>query len=844
MSDFTPEEQPAVDPVTTSEPAASDAPSAPDFDDLTLWEVLARGLREPGDTWHRFWQAVNQRSVPGDDQPQELPDAEPVTQAAAQKPAAVRQSRSSVPLINPLMIVPFVLMALGVVLGLVGSLTMAAGTNRSEIRELYAGAPWLLGGFGLWLAAGIVLYRNDLAEWWAQRGQPRVVSVSPESPAEAWRVRAQVWLDRYVSRLPLVLAGLLLSAATYLLNGTNRFTQVGVMVWVISVVVWLVALAPDGPRFREWLVARWSRLRATFSRELRIRFSWTLVALLVILAVGAYFRFTALESVPPEMTSDHVEKLLDAQRVLDGNPQVFFPNNGGREPLQMYLVAAFSVISGLGMQFATLKWVSILEGLITLPVLWWMAREIIGEEQPRLGNVVGLLLAALVASSYWHVALSRLALRIVLTPLVMALVMIFLARGMRHNRRADFLKAGVALGIGVYCYQAVRMIPVVVVLGIALAIFTRARNGRERQRYVFNLAALVVISVVIFVPLGRFMLESPNLFWMRTAGRFFGDDVIMETDPDTGVITERDATMEDRLTAFGDNLPVLGQNIRNVLLMFNWKGDVAWINGAPNKPAMDPVTGTFLVLGTAAWVIRLIRRRDVVDWLVIPAAFVMLLPSALSIAFPVENPSATRTSGALPFVYLLAAYGMAMLFVLLQRMWQRRSAVWVCAVLAVGFVGIAYSQNSTLYLGEYHDRYTIAAQPYAQTGRILRGFAESNGSYGNAFMVAYPYWFDHRAIGIEGGRIDWPNGLVTLDKLSEMIQANDATDYAFDPGRAVLFFYNANDTETLEQLREWFPEGNSLLQTTDMAVKDFYTFVAPPPGEAWLADFMVDNPVS
>ncbi len=837
MSAIPPEES------TTGE-ATSVSPEVPgatsDFADLTLLDVLAAARRAPRLTWRRFWEALNTPQAPA---PVPIPISTGNTPGEAE--AIVRRPTPAVPLFDAARALPLALMAAGVILGLLGSAIMASGTSRAETRELYRGAPWLLAGFVLWLAAGGALYRYELARWWTRRREGRAAAAVSAADSGAVRTGLSLaaWADAHAGRLALAAVGLVLSLATYLFNGGNTFTLPGVIAWAASIVIWLAALAPEGFSARRWLAGQFSRWRGLLRLEWRIRLSWTALALLGILAVGAYFRLAALDSVPPEMTSDHVEKLLDAQRVLDGTHQVFFPNNGGREPLQMYLVAIFSVISGLGMQFLTLKWVSALEGLITLPILWWMGREIIGEEQPRLGNAVGLLLAALVAVSYWHVALSRLALRIVLTPLVMALVLIFLARAMRHNRRADFLKAGVALGVGVYCYQAVRMVPVVVALGVALALIFRLRRWADRRRMLGNLAALAIISVVIFVPLGRFMVEYPNLFWMRTAGRLFGDDVIMETNPETGVITERNATLEDRLNAFNANLPVLGQNIRNALLMFNWKGDVAWINGAPNEPAMDPVAGTFLILGLAAWTVRLFRRRDVVDWLIVPALFIMLLPSALSIAFPVENPSATRTSGALPLAYLLVAYGMAALLTLLPRAVQRPWARTLSVGLAIVFLAASFSANSSLYFGEYRERYDVAAQPYKLTGRILRGFAESSGSYGNAFMVAYPYWFDHRAMGIEAGRIDWPNGLLAIDNLAQKIRENAGGPYAFDPERAVLFFTNAADAATLATLQEWFPEGISILQTTDYPAKDFYTFTAPPPGEAWLADFLAAHPV-
>ncbi|MBN2472413.1 MAG: hypothetical protein JXN59_16930, partial [Anaerolineae bacterium] len=713
------------------------------FTSLSLWDVIGLGVRAPRVTWRRFWMVVSQpvQLKPADD------DADPPQAMAAAELPVRRVAARRAPLLERAYVLPLILLLAGLAFGLAGSGILASGTNRAETQELRAGAPWLLLAFVLWIAGEVLIYRSRLAFGWRR---PAMSVESGPLPAgleveETRRFNLLAWLQERSPRLTLAGIGVLLSTGAYLFNGSNAFSLVGVVAWAGSLIVWLLALAPDDFSLSAWGSRALARLRFALRLEWRVRLSWTALALCVIMAVGAYFRFTHFNAVPPEMTSDHVEKLLDAQRVLDGTHQIFFPNNGGREALQMYLVALFSVVSGLGMQFATLKWVSVLEGLLTLPVLWWMGREIIGEKQPRLGNLVGLLMAALVAVSYWHVALSRLALRIVLTPLLMALIMIFLARGLRRNSRADFLKTGVALGVGLYSYQAVRMIPVVIVLGVALAFFFRARRAAERRRYVLNLAALVMISVVIFVPLGRFMIDSPNLFWMRTAGRFFGDDVIMETDPVTGELVERNATMEDRLEAFKGNLPVLGRNIRNVLLMFNWKGDVAWINGAPNRPAMDIVTGTFLIVGSAAWLVRMVRRRDVVDWLVLPALFVMLMPSALSIAFPVENPSATRTSGSLPFAYLLAAYGMAVLVSLMQKTIQRRGAIVLPAVLVVGLIGTAYGANSALYFGPYRDAYAIAAQPYSQTGRILRGFADSNGSYGNAFMVAYPYWLDHRA---------------------------------------------------------------------------------------------------
>ena len=62
------------------------------------------------------------------------------------------------------------------------------------------------------------------------------------------------------------------------------------------------------------------------------------------------------------------------------------------------------------------------------------------------------------------------------------------------------------------------------------------------------------------------------------------------------------------------------------------------------------------------------RRRDAFDWALLPLILIMMLPSALSIAYPIENPSATRMSGTLPGVYLLAALPLALLALALPRL--------------------------------------------------------------------------------------------------------------------------------------------------------------------------------
>jgi len=433
--------------------------------------------------------------------------------------------------------------------------------------------------------------------------------------------------------------------------------------------------------------------------------------------------------------------------------------------------------------------------------------------------------------------LSRLGLRIVLTPLFTALVIIFLARALRYNRRSDFIYTGFALGAGVYAYQAIRMLPVAVVVAVGLAFVFWARSMRARRQMLMNLVALVLVSFAIFVPLFRYSLEYPDDFWRRTQGRLLGDDMIQTTDAN-GNIVERTATLQERFDAFNNKLPVLMSNIRNAVLMYNWKGDVAWINNAPNEPAFDVITGGLLIVGLAAWLGRMFKRRDAFDWGLLPLILIMMLPSALSIAYPIENPSATRMSGTLPGVYILTALPLALIALTLPRLIGRIGAL-LGVIGVTALVLVSYSINQQTYFQDYRTAYIANSLPYSVGGQVLREFASEDG-YGNAFILAYPYWWDHRALAIDAGRIDWANTILKLDDVPGFLQqaSERKDDLKLDPTKDILFFYSPDDTQSQAWLQENFPLGYWQNVTTYQPGHSFNLYRVPAPGIDYFAHFL------
>jgi hypothetical protein len=757
--------------------------------------------------------------------------------------------------------VPILIVAFGI-----GRLLDASDENVSDVAGILAmiapGIQAIAAGTALWLVQDALIAFNtrrrkhkpmafsaDEAMFEATSVSTQI-SASSESHHHDSHLEAELpfYLRIHPARVFLLMLGLFLSIITFVGSANNEMRVPEL--WFASIVSWSLAFAPAGWNPLTWLRDQWQKI-ITFRLTADNR--WIAISLIAIMCLGAAFRLQYLDEVPPQMTSDHVEKLLDSARVANGSRDIFFANNGGREPFQMYAMAIFSQLPGQGINHHSLKLLAIIESLITLPVLFWFGREVLGGDNRRLGILVGLLLAALVAASYWHTSVTRLGLRIVLTPLMTALLLIYLSRAMRHNHRADFIKAGLVLGFGLYMYQAVRMLPIVILVAIAIAIYFSARNWQQRFKYGLNLAALVLIAFVVFIPMFRYSLDNPDQFWRRTAGRLLGDELITETLPD-GRLVDRFATLEERLQAFNQNIPVLLNNIRNAVLMFNWKGDVAWINGAPNEPALDTISGAWFILGLAAWGILLIKKRDVVHWLMPITLFIMLLPSALSIAYPVENPSFTRTSGALPIAFLLAAYPLALWIELILRylpnIFGRVLAVSATVLMILG----SYGNNASLYFTDFVASYNASTLPYTEAGQVLRGFAISDGSYGNAFMLAYRYWWDHRAIGLAAGlETTWANGVydyIANDTLTRAVDyvphfirdALNRTDiFRLIPDRDLLFFYSVDDLETAQQLVAWFPQGNSLRFVTQQWGDDFMIYRVPALGFDGIYQFIADR---
>ena len=885
------------------EEKAREAASAPDassdiavdarpIEQLTLSELIDQLLRAPRPTWRRLLVAM---SAPvGDNLPAAaIPAAAPAppTPTASRRRRALIAIRALPQALRKADAIQLLLYAAAIIFALAGSV-IARGSEsvpRAYDNSLNLGAPLLWLGFLLWLAAEVAgRWPRLTAGWhalerrsrlrWAARTLPLLIAMyacftfaaSMTAPGDRatdlalaslawfalagllwlaieiayWRVQrglaangggTRLILERPTARQPalyqisrwrllLVTLAALSSIGVWLNTTGNQIEPPIILLWLLSAALWGFVFAPLRWNLLDWASGRIDALRRIRWRDQRA----TIIALALILLLGAAFRFNKLEAHPPQMYSDLVEKIQDAYKIRHQDDyRIFFSNIGGREPLHFYLLSILASQPGLDFNHYALKLMSAIESLITLPIIFWLGVEIAGKRRRHLGLLLGAFAAALAAASFWHAVIGRQGMRISLSPLFSALIAVYLARGLRHNRRADFVLAGLALGFGLLGYQAVRMLPLVAIAGVAGAVVLAKESWRARLSYVLNLAVLAFVALMVFLPLLHFWVEEPADYMRRANTRIFGDQPTTEAE---------------RLEFLAESVPVLLSNLRKTALMFHYFGASTWVSGLGDEPAMDAVSAAFMLLGIPAWLALIAKTRDPVYAFVPVYLVATLLPTTLALSFPNEVPSFIRASGAIPPSYLVAALPVALFCRQLRNSLPRGLGTLAAGLFAVSVALAANHYNTSLYFGRFTDSFIQSSHPQAQAGKILRGFAESDGAYGNAFVLTSPHWWDIRAVGIEAGLMFWDSG-GDVASLPSLLEAGlwREPEFRLNPERDLLFFTARQNDAAQSMLREWFPNGRQTLFEVQPARKSFYIFRAPALGAAGLARFLEEN---
>lgn len=428
---------------------------------------------------------------------------------------------------------------------------------------------------------------------------------------------------------------------------------------------------------------------------------WQVVALEVaavtlITGAAALLRTYQLASAPPGLYHDEAMNGILALHILDGNRSFFF---GEREGLYMYLLAAG--IEVFGRSEETLRLVSAIIGTFTVPLLYLLARVM-------FGRATALFAAVGLATSYWHLTLSRDVFRTLTLPLLSTVAVLLFWAALKERRAVPKVAlaalAGAALGGVTYTYIAGRVVPL---LMLALLVWAVLRDRRALAPLWATIPAYIVAAALIFAPLGAFYLANPTVFFGRMG--------------EVAVASESDAGLAYYLS-----------NLAKTVGMFFVAGDQNWRHNLAGRPALD----VWLMVPFAVGAVLALRRWRHTEYLfVLVWLSAMLAPTVAAI----EAPHYIRASGALPPMYLLAGAGCSWLLSRAQALLAERGVGWTRGVLAGPTLSALAAVLMLLATG-----FNTATAYFGEWAQRPETYAAFNGNLTNAgrYLASSPAWRD------------------------------------------------------------------------------------------------------
>ena len=452
-----------------------------------------------------------------------------------------------------------------------------------------------------------------------------------------------------------------------------------------------------------------------------------------------------------------------------------------------FVCAALVQWFGFGLTYYTIKLAAAVCGVLVIPFAYLLAAELTQDKR------LALLAALLLAVGWWPVVIARNGLRFPLGPLFTAITLWLVVRGLRRSSSNDLLLGGMTLGLGFYGYSAFRLVPLAVAMVCLLSWLHQRRAGSSISATV--IFAMASVFLIALIPMVRYAVDDPAAFWHRIVTRM-GQAEVGYT---------------------GSASMVFLRNSWNAARMFSWTADTAWLVSPVGQPVLDWVCGALFHLGLIGFAVRYARTHEWQYLAVLVCLPILLMPSVLALAFPVENPSLTRSGSALPLVFLLAAFP-------LRALWQPagnsrsslQAAFWRSAAV-YSLVTVSALVNYRIIFTDYAALYQLSAQNTSEIGAVVRGYATSIGDWDTVWVRAYPYWVDTRAVGIAAGSFGWDN--VILNETQQRLEA-----LASDP-RAKLFIFNQSDAEFQSQVQRIFPRGvERRHQSLVVSDKDFMSY--------------------
>jgi hypothetical protein len=484
---------------------------------------------------------------------------------------------------------------------------------------------------------------------------------------------------------------------------------------------------------------------SSFAR--RRAFVWA--TLLLVLLLAAALRFYQFGTLPPGLNHDEAAHEIAARELLQTRRWApFFPINYGLEAGYISLIAGLFALTGPFAEGG--RFVSSLVGLLSVPLAFALAREMLRRVRPGRSATVGALVAAAqTACTYWYVYHSRIGFEVILVPATSMLAFWALWRAARDESLWRYALAGALLGLCLYTYPAARLVPLVpAIQGVVLIMFWRRAAIRRWPCGLVYVGAAVVVAA----PLLIFFAQNPDILLMRAR---------------QVAVLSPGALWDSVLKTFGGLV---------------WRGDSNPRLNLPGRPLLDPLQSVLLVTGT---VVLLRRLRQPVSLFILLWTGMMLMPGLLS-DYP---PHFARLCGVLPPLVLLITLGGMTLTDGLHKL--NRALAWGVMPAALLITGIWTAHDYFVSWPRVPDLLSTFDAGFRRTAEIIRDLPSG--------VPVYLSPIDREYLTIRF--------VVGEARMQQIRSYNGRTCSVLPRGLAYQVIIVAEDQRSLPILKQVFPQG-------------------------------------
>ena len=343
--------------------------------------------------------------------------------------------------------------------------------------------------------------------------------------------------------------------------------------------------------------------------------------------------------------------------------------------------------------------ISVLVGGVAVVVTYFMSRSLFDRKTAVFASLY-------LAVSHYHIHMSRIGLNNVWDSLFGALAIYGFWDGWKNGRRLSFIWCGLSLGLGMYFYVSIRILPLIFLIWAAAAFVF------ERQQFLKRLPNMLLaawIAILIALPIGSHFYKFPAQFSaplnrVTILGPWIEAEVI------------RSGLTQFQIIVNQMGLGALGYVFQPLRLIYE-----------PGAPLLLAGAATLFVIGLI-WGILNFDLRYLL--LMMP-----MVAAIISNGISQSPPAAQRYILTIPMVAVFVAIPLGYMTTWFEKFWPERSWIaWVVTALlitAVAFQDIRYyfveAPSSYIYGGVN----TLIATEVA-------AYLEENPDSGQVYFFGFP----------------------------------------------------------------------------------------------------------